>query len=234
MHVPRLVHAASVTEVAALPLSVTVKHVFHARRLHTAMGCLLTARPPRPRSIPAIAVKMVLDQAFMAPFGCALFYSVQGVLSGAPATVVPTLREKFVPTLAVTSIASFLFWRLLGEAASSFPQAADLYMQIMPACALWHCCAVCHAYVFRIVACTLHMRRGDISVSAMQHFRFNVIWKLTAGLPPQASYKLWPAANIVNFALIPSSYRVLYTNLVSVNPSSLSLISHESPLYFPM
>ncbi len=37
----------------------------------------------------------------MAPFGCALFYAVQGVLAGAPETVVPTLREKFVPTMSV-------------------------------------------------------------------------------------------------------------------------------------
>lgn len=52
----------------------------------------------------------------------------------------------------------------------------------------------------------------------MWHFRFDVSWNMAAGLPPQASYKLWPAANLVNFALIPPSYRVLYTNLVSVNP----------------
>ena len=58
---------------------------------------------------------MVVDQALMAPFGCALFYGVQGVLSGAPATVLPTLREKFAPTLAVSLIASCLFWRLLGN-----------------------------------------------------------------------------------------------------------------------
>lgn len=31
-----------------------------------------------------------------------------------------------------------------------------------------------------------------------------------------ASYKLWPAAHLVNFALVPPAYRVLYTNLVSV------------------
>jgi len=87
--------------------------------------------PHASRSFSAVALKMVLDQALMAPFGCALFYGVQGVLSGNPSSVAPVLREKFGPTLA-------------------------------------------------------------------------------------ASYKLWPAAHIVNFALVPPSYRVLYTNLVSV------------------
>jgi len=51
--------------------------------------------------VSAITLKCVLDQTFMAPFGCALFYAVQGVLAGAPETVVPTLREKFVPTMSV-------------------------------------------------------------------------------------------------------------------------------------
>ncbi len=37
----------------------------------------------------------------------------------------------------------------------------------------------------------------------------------------QASYKLWPPAHIVNFALVPPAYRVLYTNLVSVRPPCL-------------
>lgn len=32
-----------------------------------------------------------------------------------------------------------------------------------------------------------------------------------------ASYKLWPVAHLVNFALVPPAYRVLYTNLVSVS-----------------
>jgi protein Mpv17 len=37
-----------------------------------------------------------------------------------------------------------------------------------------------------------------------------------------ASYKLWPAAHLVNFALVPPAYRVLYTNLVSVSTCSLT------------
>jgi Mpv17 / PMP22 family len=37
-----------------------------------------------------------------------------------------------------------------------------------------------------------------------------------------ASYKLWPAAHLVNFALVPPAYRVLYTNLVSVRIHLLS------------
>ena len=41
-----------------------------------------------------------------------------------------------------------------------------------------------------------------------------------------ASYKLWPAAHLVNFALVPPAYRVLYTNLVSVSspPADTSLV----------
>ena len=37
-----------------------------------------------------------------------------------------------------------------------------------------------------------------------------------------ASYKLWPAAHLVNFALVPPAYRVLYTNLVSVSTPLLT------------
>lgn len=36
-----------------------------------------------------------------------------------------------------------------------------------------------------------------------------------------ASYKLWPVAHLVNFALVPPAYRVLYTNLVSVRINAL-------------
>ena len=41
------------------------------------------------------------------------------------------------------------------------------------------------------------------------------------------AYKLWPAAHVVNFALIPSHLRVLYINTVAV-PHCLSLEEHPS------
>ena len=32
-----------------------------------------------------------------------------------------------------------------------------------------------------------------------------------------ANYKLWPLAHLVNFAFIPSSQRILYTNVIAVS-----------------
>ena len=117
--------------------------------------------PPCPCSIPAVALKMVVDQALMAPFGCALFYSVQGVLSGAPASVLPTLREKFArdPGGKPHRLMPLL------EAARK-PQAADLQA--------WFARALEHTLTLAlpgIVACTLHMRRIVMSVSAMLRSR---------------------------------------------------------------
>ena len=35
-----------------------------------------------------------------------------------------------------------------------------------------------------------------------------------------ASYTLWPAAHAINFKFVPSSQRILYTNVVSVGSNS--------------
>ena len=32
----------------------------------------------------------------------------------------------------------------------------------------------------------------------------------------QAGWKLWPAAHVINFALVPTQHRILYANVVSV------------------
>lgn len=87
--------------------------------------------PSAPRSLPAVGVKMALDQLLMAPFGCAVYFTCMDIMMGHPNHVSTTLRTKFRKTL-------------------------------------------------------------------------------------MASYKMWPAANVVNFALVPPQYRVLYTNLLSV------------------
>lgn len=50
-------------------------------------------------------------------------------------------------------------------------------------------------------------------------------------LSAQASYKLWPAAHLVNFALVPPAYRVLYTNLVSVRHLPHRLFVHAHTTY---
>jgi hypothetical protein len=56
--------------------------------------------------------------------------------------------------------------------------------------------------------CTAHHAAGHWHLAAAQD-KF---------MPTMAaSYKLWPAAHLVNFALVPPAYRVLYTNLVSVS-----------------
>ncbi|GMH43696.1 hypothetical protein BSKO_11618 [Bryopsis sp. KO-2023] len=45
-----------------------------------------------------------------------------------------------------------------------------------------------------------------------------------------SSYKLWPAAHLINFALIPSHMRVLYINIVSIFwAGMLSTISNRKP-----
>lgn len=87
--------------------------------------------PSNPTNPMAVVAKCVLDQTLMSPFGTFLFFVSSQAMLGHPEAVVPTLRQKFVPTVA-------------------------------------------------------------------------------------SSYKLWPAAHVVNFAVIPSSQRVLYTTLVSV------------------
>lgn len=89
---------------------------------------IMPANPTKPL---AVVLKCVLDQTLMSPFGTFLFFVSSQAMLGHPEAVVPTLREKFVPTVA-------------------------------------------------------------------------------------SSYKLWPAAHVVNFAVIPSSQRVLYTTIVSV------------------
>jgi hypothetical protein len=45
-----------------------------------------------PCSPAAVAVKCVLDQSFMAPLGCALFYVSQGLLAGKPDLIAPTMQ----------------------------------------------------------------------------------------------------------------------------------------------
>ena len=52
-------------------------------------------------SVPAVVAKCVVDQAFMAPLGCALFYAVERTLAGKPHTVVDSLQTKFAPTMLV-------------------------------------------------------------------------------------------------------------------------------------
>jgi hypothetical protein len=47
---------------------------------------------PPPCSPAAVALKCVLDQSFMAPLGCSLFYVSQGLLAGQPAAIVPTMQ----------------------------------------------------------------------------------------------------------------------------------------------
>lgn len=42
----------------------------------------------------AVTLKCALDQTFMAPLGCALFYASQGLLAGAPGAIVPTMQVK--------------------------------------------------------------------------------------------------------------------------------------------
>lgn len=87
--------------------------------------------PSAPRSLPAVGLKMAMDQTLMAPFGCMLYFACMDLLTGQPDAVIPSLHSKFRKTLL-------------------------------------------------------------------------------------ASYKLWPAAHVINFAFVPPQYRVLYTNLVSV------------------
>jgi len=41
------------------------------------------------------------------------------------------------------------------------------------------------------------------------------------------SYKLWPAAHIINFAFVPSDFRVLYINTIAVSSSSRRLNTKE-------
>jgi hypothetical protein len=41
-----------------------------------------------------VAVKCVLDQSFMAPLGCALFYVSQGLLAGKPDLIAPTMQVR--------------------------------------------------------------------------------------------------------------------------------------------
>eukprot|EP00210_Caulerpa_lentillifera_P009142 g8716.t1 len=45
-----------------------------------------------------------------------------------------------------------------------------------------------------------------------------------------ASYRLWPAAHLVNFAMIPSNFRILYINVVAVFWSAaLSSMAEDRP-----
>ncbi|KAK9817788.1 hypothetical protein WJX72_002169 [[Myrmecia] bisecta] len=87
--------------------------------------------PRAPTSPLAIASKIGIDQAFMAPLGTALFFAITSLMDARPTAIVPAMREKLVPTVT-------------------------------------------------------------------------------------ASWKLWPLAHLVNFALIPPHQRILYTNVVSV------------------
>lgn len=41
------------------------------------------------------------------------------------------------------------------------------------------------------------------------------------------SYKLWPAAHIVNFAFVPSHLRILYVNIIAVSLISISINKHS-------
>lgn len=42
----------------------------------------------------AVTLKCAVDQVFMAPFGCALFYTSQALLAGAPGAIAPTMRVR--------------------------------------------------------------------------------------------------------------------------------------------
>jgi len=46
----------------------------------------------------------------------------------------------------------------------------------------------------------------------------------------EANYKLWPAAQLLNFSVIPSTHRVLFVNLVSIGWNTfLAWSSHRKP-----
>jgi len=46
----------------------------------------------------------------------------------------------------------------------------------------------------------------------------------------EANYKLWPAAQLLNFSLVPSAHRVLFVNLVSIGWNTfLAWKSHRTP-----
>lgn len=64
--------------------------------------------PDAPTSAAAVLAKVALDQALMAPFGTALFFTGMKVLEGTPETVLPTLRSRLLPTL----MASYMIWPL--------------------------------------------------------------------------------------------------------------------------
>lgn len=48
-----------------------------------------------------------------------------------------------------------------------------------------------------------------------------------------ASYGLWPAAHLINFKFVPSSQRILYTNIVSVSLHCLHCLSDITAVAFP-
>ena len=43
-----------------------------------------------------------------------------------------------------------------------------------------------------------------------------------------AGYKLWPAAHLINFALVPPNQRILYANVVSVSGGPAAAILNLS------
>lgn len=42
-----------------------------------------------------------------------------------------------------------------------------------------------------------------------------------------AGWKLWPAAHVINFALVPPSQRILYANVVSVRAAACVLLAKD-------
>eukprot|EP00761_Pharyngomonas_kirbyi_P004954 gb/GECH01004959.1/.p1 GENE.gb/GECH01004959.1/~~gb/GECH01004959.1/.p1 ORF type:complete len:250 (+),score=54.66 gb/GECH01004959.1/:1-750(+) len=70
------------------------------------------------------------------------------------------------------------------------------------------------------------------SSSSIHHHYRNIVSQLSVSFLPTMimDWQVWPAANLVNFALIPQQHRVLYSNVVSlVWNAYLSSMAHDTP-----
>lgn len=68
--------------------------------LKVTLVCLQSVFPESPRSLKAILTKVVVDQVVWAPVGACLFFGSTKTMQGQHRMVIPTLKDKFLPTMA--------------------------------------------------------------------------------------------------------------------------------------
>lgn len=162
-------------------------------------------------------VKTFLDQAIMAPAGIGLFFTAMGVLEGKSTSQV---RRFGSMRSARLHVARHGCW--LGRGVRASPSSAGALMRTLGRL------NVVVLNSLRLLPspmrnCGVHQSVAWVCSAVQAVAEAKEKFKPTL----MANYVLWPAANLINFAFVPPSQRILYCNVIYVSDKSAGVICYQ-------